>query len=128
MSSTSVNPVDFDALMKAHLAGVFNERDPVHRMTALKDLYTEDATFFEPATVVSGHSAISGAVDALQASMPPQFVFTALGPAVGHHGVARLRWSAGPPGGPAAVTGTDVAQFDERRIKRLHVFLDPEPG
>jgi hypothetical protein len=128
MTSATGEPIDFAALMKAHLASVFNERDPTRRMAALKDLYTEEATLFEPGTVVTGHAAISGAIDALQASLPPEFVFTALGPAVGHHGVARLRWSAGPPGGPAAVTGMDVAQFEDRRIKSLHVFLDPKPG
>ena len=30
-------------------------------------------------------------------------------------------------GGPAAVTGTDVARVEAGRIKSLHVFLDPEP-
>jgi len=59
--------------------------------------------------------------------MPREFVFTALGPAVGHNGVARLRWSAGPPDGPAAVTGTDVVHIENGRIKSLRVFLDPAP-
>jgi hypothetical protein len=48
------------------------------------------------------------------ASLPPNFVFTAIGAAVGHHGVGRLRWRSGPPNGPAAVTGTDVARFRRR--------------
>lgn len=122
------DPIDFDALLQAHLAGVFNERDPARRRAALKQLYTEDATLFEPGTAVTGHDAISAAVDALQASLPREFVFTALGPAVGHHGVARLRWSAGPPGGPAAVTGTDVAHIENGRIKSLYVLLDPAPA
>jgi len=52
-------------------------------------------------------------------------VFTALGPAVGHHGVGRLRWQSGPPDGPAAVTGTDVARIEGGWIHTLHVFLDP---
>lgn len=117
--------VGFDALMQAHLARVFGERDPGRRLDALEELYTEDATLFEPQAAVTGHQAISDAVDALQASMPPDFVFTAAGPAVGHNGVARLHWRVGPPDGPAAVTGTDVAHVENGRIKALHVFLDP---
>jgi SnoaL-like protein len=120
-------PADFDALMQAHLTRVFGEHDPGRRLDALKELYTEDATLFEPHAAVTGHEAISDAVDALQASLPSQFVFTAAGPGVGHYGVARLHWRAGPPDGPAAVTGTDVAHVENGRIKALYVFLDPAP-
>ncbi len=120
-------PVDLDGLMQAHLARVFNERDAGRRLDALKDLYVEDATLFEPHEAATGHKAISAAIDALQASLPPAFVFTAVGAAVGHHGVARLQWRAGPPTGPSAVTGTDVAHVADGRITALHVFLDPAP-
>jgi hypothetical protein len=68
--------VNLDALMQAHLAHVFNERDGRRRLEALKELYTNDSTLFEPHAAVTGYAAISGAVDALQASLPPEFVFT----------------------------------------------------
>ncbi len=119
--------VNFDALMQAHLARVFNERDGGRRLEALKELYTNDSTLFEPHAAVTGYAAISGAVDALQASLPPEFVFTAAGIAVGHNGLARLHWRVGPPNGPVAVTGTDVAQVENGRIKALYVFVDPAP-
>ncbi len=118
-------PVNFDVLMQAHLARVFNERDSGRRLDALQELYTGDATFFEPHAVVTGYEAISSAIDALQASLPPHFVFTASGIAIGHNGIARLHWRAGPPDGPVAVTGTDVAQVENGRIKALYVFVDP---
>jgi hypothetical protein len=57
--------------------------------------------------------------------LPPAFVFTAQGLVVGHHGVARLRWSAGPAAGPVAATGTDVAHITAGRIQSLYVLLDP---
>jgi len=37
----------------------------------------------------------------------------------------RLFWRAGPPDGPAAVTGVDVAHIEGGRIKLLYVFVDP---
>ncbi len=120
-------PVDFDGLMQAHLIRVFNERDASRRQNALTELYAEHATLFEPHGAATGHEAISAAVDALQASLPPTFIFTAVGAAVGHHGVARLQWRAGPPTGPSVVTGTDVAHVADGRITALHVFLDPAP-
>ena len=120
--------IDYDSLMQANLTRVFCERDASRRIKAVAELYADDATLYEPPdAAATGHAAISQAVEALLANLPPNFVFTAIGPAVGHHGMGRLRWQSGPPDGPAAVTGTDVAQIEGGRIQTLHVFLDP-PG
>jgi len=120
--------IDYDSLMQANLARVFGERDPTRRMRAIAELYADDATLYEPPdSSATGHAAINQAVEALLASLPPNFVFTSIGPAVGHHGMGRLRWQSGPPNGPVAVTGTDVAQIEGGRIQILHVFLD-SPG
>jgi len=92
------------------------------------DSHTRVAALLEevgsPAT---GYDAINEAVEMLLASLPAEFVFTAQGPAVGHHGIARLRWAAGPANGPAAVTGTDVAHVAAGRIQSPYVLLD-SPG
>ncbi len=123
----AAEPVDFDALMQANLVRVFSERDANRRRAALQELYAEDATLYEPQAVATGREAISGAVGSLLAGMPRDFVFTPAGHAVGHNGVGRLFWRAGPPAGPVAVTGTDVARVEGGRIKSLHVFLDSVP-
>ena len=123
----SAESIDYDGLMQANLTRVFGERDATRRMNAIAELYATDATLHEPDASATGHAAISRAVDALLLGLPPNFVFTAIGPAVGHHGMGRLRWQSGPPNGPVAVTGTDVARIDGGRIQTLHVFLDP-PG
>ena len=119
--------VNFDALMRANLARVFSERDGRRRRAALEELYTADAKLYEPDNEFTGRDAICGAVDALIARLPPEFVFTPVGIAVGHHRLGRLAWRAAPPGGAAVVTGTDVVQVEAGRIKSLHVLLDPEP-
>jgi hypothetical protein len=119
--------IDFEALMRANLTRVFGERDRGRRRAALEEIYTADAKLYEPDNVFTGRDAINGAVEALIARIPPEFVFTPDGIAVGHHGLGRLRWRLGPPGGSAAITGTDVAQVEAGRIKSLHVFLDPGP-
>jgi hypothetical protein len=118
--------IDYDGLMQANLARVFGERDASRRMQAISELYADDAILYEPPDAsAKGHAAINQAVQALLSSLPPNFVFTAIGPAVGHHGLGRLRWQSGPPDGPAAVTGMDVARIEGGRIQTLHVFLDP---
>jgi hypothetical protein len=123
----SAKSIDYDGLMQANLSRVFGERDVSRRMNAIAELYANDATLFEPHASATGHDAISQAVGTLLTSLPPNFVFTAIGTAVGHHGVGRLRWQSSPPNGPVAVTGTDVARIEGGRIQTLHVFLDP-PG
>jgi SnoaL-like domain len=117
--------IDYDGLMQANLARVFGERDAARRMNAIAELYADNAILHEPDASATGHAAISRAVDTLLSGLPANFVFTAMGPAVGHHGMGRLRWRSGPPNGPAAVTGTDVARIEGGRIQTLHVFLDP---
>jgi hypothetical protein len=123
-NNSKTNADDLDALMQANIVRVFNERNPDYRRVALNELYTEDAILYDPETVATGQKAISEAVDSLLVRLPADFVFSATGRAVGHHGVARLFWRAGPPGGPVAVTGTDVAHIKGGRIQCLYVFVD----
>jgi hypothetical protein len=115
----------YEQLLHANLVRVFGERDRARRRAAIAELYLADAVLYEPDSVASGHDAIDQAVETLLTQLPPAFVFTAQGPVVGHHGVARLRWNAGPADGPVAVTGTDVAQITAGRIHSLYVLIDP---
>ena len=117
--------IDYNRLMHANLTRVFNERDAGRRIAAIRELYADDAVLYEPDTSAKGHAAISEAVSALLTHLPPNFVFSAEGPAIGHHNIGRLRWRSGPPEGPPAVTGMDVAHFEQGRIHSLYVFLEP---
>jgi SnoaL-like domain len=120
-----VDSIDYNGLMQANAHRVFGERDAARRLAAIRELYAADAILTEPEGVSEGHSAICDAVGELLCRLPPAFVFTALGVAVGHHGVGRLLWKAGLPQGPAAATGMDIALFRDGRIQALYVFLDP---
>jgi hypothetical protein len=122
----TMESIDYDRLMQANAVRVFSERDPARRLAAIRELYTADAVVTEPEGVVEGQAAICDAVSELLCKLPPAFAFTAVGAAVGHHGVGRLLWKAGPPNGPPAVTGMDIAHFKDGRIQALYVFLDPE--
>ncbi len=119
---TSIN---YDDLMQANLMQVFGERNAEQRLKAIRELYAENAVLYEPGSSASGHTAICKAVTELLASLPPDFGFSAVGPAVGHHNTGRLKWRSGLPNGPVAVTGTDVAHFEKGRIQSLYVFIDP---
>ena len=117
-------PINYDQLMHANLSRVFGEPDAARRIVAIRELYAEDAVLYEADASAKGHAAINEAVTALLARLPTNFVFSATGPAAGHHDVGRLKWRAGPNDGPAAATGMDVAHFEGGVIRSLYVFLD----
>ncbi|MFZ6765595.1 nuclear transport factor 2 family protein [Undibacterium sp. Di26W] len=108
----STTTIDYDGLMQANLLRVFGEHDAGRRIEAIRELYAEDAVLNEPHASAKGHVAISEAITELLARLPPDFVFRARGPAMGHHGIGCLKWSSGPQGGPIAVTGMDIAHFE----------------
>lgn len=116
---------DFDRQLRANLEHVFNERDERRRAEALAELFVEEPVMYEPANVVRGREAISAVAGNLLEQFGPTFRFVPAGKAVGHHGLGALRWEAGPEGGPVAVTGADVAEFQDGRIARLWVLLNP---
>ncbi len=116
---------DDGRLLRANLERVFNERDPGRRAAALAALFVDEPVMFEPTGIVRGRAAIATVAGQLLDRFGPTFRFTPVGPAVGHHGLASLRWQAGPEGGPVAVAGADVAEVVDGRIARLWVLLDP---
>jgi hypothetical protein len=118
-------PVDFDALLKANLARVFNERDGAKRALAIAALFTETPVMYEPQGAVHGRDAIDSVAGDLLQQFGPTFRFQAEGVAVGHHGMATLRWTAGEPGLPAVVQGFDTAEVVDGRIARLWVLIEP---
>jgi hypothetical protein len=61
---------EFDALMQANIARVFNERDPDRRRIALSELYSDGAILYDPETVATGWGAISQAVEDLLQRLP----------------------------------------------------------
>jgi len=124
----SIDAPDFDALLGGNLARVFNERDSVRREAAISELFATNPIMYEPDNVVEGRAAISAVAGALLEQFGPNFSFTPIGNAVGHHGMGVLHWEAGPQGGPVAVTGADVAEVVDGRISRLWVLLNKASG
>lgn len=119
--------LDPEALLLANLERVFGERDAGRRLDAIASIYQDDAILHESGHSVQGHAEISQVVTDLLGRLPPTFAFAPIRPPVSHNGLARLQWRVGAPGEAPAVTGTDVASFENGRIRSLHVFLD-HPG
>lgn len=116
---------DFDGLLRANLEQVFNERDDTKRAAAIAALYTQAPVMYEPSRPVHGQDAICRVASDLLKQFGPTFRFRAEGVAVGHHGMATLRWTAGEPDVPPVVQGFDTAEILDGRIARLWVLIDP---
>lgn len=116
---------DCDLLLKGNARRIFSEPDAAKRLAALQEIWADDGTLVERDAVATGHAAISTGVGALLAQLPPGTNFVPQGDAVGHHGLARLRWQASDAdGAPLPVTGTDIAFVQDGKIVRLYVVLD----
>ena len=112
-------------VLQAHLERVFNERDAGRRGNAIQEIYAADATFYEQDAKYSGAEAIARAVTELLRALPPTLVFSMAAPAMQNHDMGKLLWRGHLPDGKTVVTGTDIAQIKEGRIRSLYVFVDP---
>lgn len=115
--------LNHDAVLRSNLERVFNERSTVKRAEAVAELFVEEPVMYEPDAVVTGRDAIADVAGKLLERFGPDFSFVPDGVAVGHHGLAILRWHSRG----AAVTGTDAAEIVDGRIARLWVLLDEAP-
>lgn len=128
MSISKETFIDYDAVMQAPIHRVFAEQDTARRRAAIREIYAETVLVCEPGVEASGYEGIEQVVNEVLSKAPPGFVFGTFGPAVGHHGVGRLRWHFGPQEGPPAITGLDIVEIVEGKIAKLYVFLDPVPA
>jgi SnoaL-like domain len=115
----------FAALLEANVRRVFNERDERRRTRAIEELYSPDATLYEPDATFIGTKAIADAVTRLLGALPPTLTFALAGPVLRNHDLAKLRWLGTLPDGKTVVTGTDVVKVEGGRILTIHVFVDP---
>lgn len=127
-NTTAAREPDYDALLRANLQRVFNERDPALRNTAIGELYVADPLMYEPDAIVDGHLAISDVAGKLLDTFGPDFAFVPQDKGLGHHGMGTLRWCAGTPDNPTMVMGADIAEIIDGRIARLWVLLDVAPN
>ncbi|QAY75850.1 nuclear transport factor 2 family protein [Sphingosinicella sp. BN140058] len=121
-TATATEP-DYDHLLRSNLQRVFNERDPARRAAAIAELYAEEPVMYEPDAIIHGRAAIADVAGALLTRFGGDFRFVPEGSALGHHGMASLRWQAGTAGTAPTVTGIDTAEIVDGRIARLWVLL-----
>lgn len=125
MQTYSAASTDYDRLLQDELAHVPNERSSTTLRASTRDLYSPDEVLYEPPdTEARSYATISEAVSRLLTSLPPELAFSAIGPALGHHGIGRERWQAEPPHGLANVQGMRGARVESGRTRLLHGLIE----
>jgi hypothetical protein len=114
----------FAALMHANLTEIFGQRDGTRRREAMRRAYAENIAFTDPEGTVHGYAAVDERVRKVLDNAPETFVFGPDGPLYILSGAAAaLPWTFGPPSGPPAVRGLDIAAIADGRITSLQTLL-----
>jgi hypothetical protein len=114
----------FFTLMHANLMDIFGQRDADLRREAMRGAYAEDIAFTDPEGTVQGYDAIDERVRRVLDEAPEVFAFAPDGPLYVLSGAAAaLPWRFGPPNGPPAARGIDVATIANGLISSLQTLL-----
>ena len=107
--------------------GMWNEQDRSARRALIPSLWTEDATYLDPALNSAGHEAIDEMVGEVHARYPGHR-FRRTGPVDGHNDRLRFPWELAPEGEPPLVKGIDIAAVVDGRLQSVVGFFDAAPG
>ena len=104
---------------------VFNERDEEKRLALMKELYNEDAIFYESGEAsFTGLEPINVRVTEVLKTIPPELLFRPSGVQEQNHDIARLAWTLSEDGGPVVLSGMDIGLLKNGRISALYMFPD----
>ena len=119
--STNVDTV-IDTYMEA-----YSEPDPARRAELVAKSFTTDGELIDPPVDGRGHTGITEMMGAVLGHYPDHRFRRTTG-VDAHHNVARYGWELVDTTGTVALTGTDVAEFDEDgSISRVLGFLGDLP-
>jgi SnoaL-like domain len=118
------NSDGFSTLMHANLIEIFGQRHGSRRREAMRRAYAENIAFTDPEGTVHGYDAIDERVRKVLDKVPETFIFAPDGPLYVLSGAAAaLPWKFGPPSGPPAARGIDIAAIANGRITSLRTLL-----
>ena len=100
----------------------YGESDVKRRLTLIDKVWDPDGELIDPPLDAAGHDAISALADALQQQFPGHR-FRRATAVDAHHGFARYGWELVASDGTVAVSGVDIAELDNTRLRRVVGFF-----
>ena len=110
-------------LLTRNLHDVFGENDPARRRVAIREIFAEDAVFYDPRGVYRGHDEIDRIAGIIKATHPDFRYQTIAAPEESGNG-GRVQWVSGRPSETPAYAGTDFIIARDGRIAALYLFFD----
>lgn len=115
---------DNTTLVDRYIA-MWNETDAKRRRDLIARIWTESASYVDPAAKGAGHAGIDAMVAAVQERFP-NYEFRRTSDVEAHNGRLRFRWELAPSEGPPIVSGTDFGVLADKgdRIEAIIGFFD----
>jgi hypothetical protein len=116
---------DLTTTIDTYLEG-YGEPDPARRAQLIKQVWATDGRLVDPPFDATGHDGISDLTVAVHTHYPSHR-FRRTSGIDAHHDVARYSWALVSPDGTVAVAGTDIAELEGGRIRRVTGFFGDLP-
>jgi hypothetical protein len=110
-------------LLIRNLEDVFGENDPVRRLAAIDEIFTEDCVFHEPRGSHRGRDEIHRIAGVIKATHP-DFRYQPIVPPEELGNAGRVQWVSGRPGEAPEYAGTDFIIARDGRIAAVYLFFD----
>ena len=106
----------------------YGEADAARRRELIAQAWAPDGVLADPPMDAAGHEAIDGMFAAVQGSFEGHR-FRRTSGVDEHHGVARYGWELVAPDGSVALSGVDIAAFDDTgRLANVTGFFGELPA
>jgi hypothetical protein len=105
----------------------YGEADSTRRLELIEQVWAADGQLVDPPLDAAGHDAISNMAAAVQGQFPGHR-FRRSTDVDAHHGFARYGWELVSADGTVAVSGVDIAEVDDARLRRVIGFFGEPPA
>ncbi len=107
---------------------MWNETDGKRRRDLIAQVWTESATYLDPALQGEGHAGIDVMVQGVHERFPGHR-FRRTSDVDTHHDRVRFTWALAPEGGPAVVEGVDFGVVaDGGQLQTITGFFNQAPA
>jgi hypothetical protein len=107
---------------------MWNETDAERRRRLIAQVWTEGATYLDPALQAEGHAGIDAMVKSVHERFPGHR-FRRTGDVDAHHDCVRFAWELGRDDAPPIVTGIDFGVTEGgKRLQAMTGFFNATPA
>jgi len=115
---------DITTTIDTHLEA-YAETDAARRRALIEKIWAADGQLIDPPLDATGRDGISEMAATVQQHFPDHS-FRRTTDVDAHHGFARYAWDLVAADGTVTISGIDIAELDDGRLRRVVGFFDPQ--